>query len=101
MFHSRHNPDIAILKFLASLVAVALLACLSAAAMLGADRLVHSPLLALAVLLVLGALLAGLRWLLQEIADRRASDDLGASELTTLTFPPEPRVQRTRPAQLR
>ena len=46
-------------------------------------------------------LAAGLRWLMVEIADRRAAQDLGASELTTLTFPPEPRVQRPRPSQLR
>ena len=101
MFHSRHTPDIAILKLLASLVALGLLACLWAAATMGVGRLLHSPLLALALLLVLVALGAGLRRLLQEIADRRRSDDLRLSELTTLTFPPEPRVQRTRPAQLR
>lgn len=101
MFHPRHAPDIAILKFLAGLVAVALLACLWAAASMGAGRLLHSPLLALAVLLVLGALAAGLRRLMLEIAERREAQDLGASELTTLTFPPEPRVQRPRPAQTR
>ena len=101
MFHTRHTPDAAILKFLAVLVGLGLLACLWAAASMGAGRLLHSPLLALAVLLVIGALAAGLRWLLTEIAERRAAQDLGASELTTLTFPPEPRVQRTRPVQPR
>ena len=101
MFHSRHSPDIAILKLLASLVGAGLLACLWAAATMGAGRLLHSPLLALSVLLVIVALVAGLRRLLQEIADRRAAQDLGASELTTLTFPPESRVQRTRSSQLR
>lgn len=101
MFQSRHSPDIAFLKLLASLVGAGLLACLWAAAMMGAGRLLQSPLLALSVLLVIAALGTGLRRLLQEIADRRAAQDLGASELTTLTFPPEPRVQRTRPTQLR
>ena len=101
MFHSRHTPDIAILKLLVAVVALGLLACLWAAATMGAGRLLHSPLLALAVLLVIGALAAGLRWLMMEIADRRAAQDLGASELTTLTFPPERRVQRPRPSQLR
>ena len=101
MLHQRPNPDTALLKFLATVAALGLLACLFAAAMLGMGTLARSPLLAGSVVLVTGALAAGLRGLVAEIAERRASEDLGASELTTLTFPPEPRVQRTRPAQLR
>ena len=101
MLHATRHPDTAVLKLLASLAALALLACVAAAAMLGVGTLVRSPLLATSVLLVAGVLGVGLRRLVLEIADRRAAQDLGASELTTLTFPPEPRVQRTRPAQLR
>jgi hypothetical protein len=100
MFH-RRTPDIAVLKLLASLAALALLACLAAAAIVGVRTLAHSPMLATAIVVVAAVLAAGLRRLILEIADRRAAADLGASELTTLTFPPEPRVQRTRPAQLR
>jgi len=101
MFHNRRTPETAFLKLLASLAALALLACLSAAALLGVGALVHRPLLATSVVLVAGVLLVGLRRLVAEISDRRAADDLGASELTTLTFPPEPRGQRARPSQLR
>jgi hypothetical protein len=101
MFHRRRNPDTALLKLLASVTALGLLACLFAAAMLGVATLARSPMLATSVVLVAGALGVGLRRLVAEIADRRAAEDLGASELTTLTFPPEPRVQRTRPASLR
>jgi len=101
MFQSTRNPDTALLKLLASVAALALLACLFAVAMLGVRTLAHSPMLATSVVLVTGALAVGLRRLVAEIADRRAAQDLGASELTTLTFPPEPRVQRTRPSQLR
>jgi hypothetical protein len=101
MFQSRRTPDTALLKLLASAAALGLLACVSAAAVLGVGTLARSPMLATSVLLVTGALAVGLRRLVAEIADRRASEDLGASELTTLTFPPEPRVQRTRPSQLR
>jgi hypothetical protein len=101
MFHSRRNPDTALLKLLASVTALGLLACLSAAAVLGLGTLARSPMLATSVVLVIGALAVGLRRLVAEIADRRAAEDLGASELTTLTFPPEPRVQRTRPSPLR
>ena len=101
MFHHRRNPDTAILKLLASVAALGLLACLSAAAVVGVGTLARSPVLATSVLLVTGVLAVGLRHLLAEIAERRAADDLGASELTTLTFPPESRVQRTRPSPLR
>jgi hypothetical protein len=101
MFHSRPTPDTAFLKLLASLVALGLLACLLAAALLGVGTLAHRPLLATSVVLVAGVLLAGLRRLVREIADRRAAQDLGASELTTLTFPPESRLQRPRSSQLR
>jgi hypothetical protein len=101
MFHRRRNPDTALLKLLASVTALGLLACLFAAAMLGVATLARSPMLATSVVLVAGALGVGLRRLVAEIADRRAAEDLGASELTTLTFPPEPRVQRTRPASPR
>ena len=101
MFHSRRNPDTAFLKLLASATALGLLACLSAVALLGVATLARSPMLATSVVLVIGALAVGLRRLLAEIADRRAAEDLGASELTTLTFPPESRVQRTRPSPLR
>ena len=101
MFHSRRTHDTALLKLLAGAAALGLLACLSAAAMLGMSTLAHSPMLATSVVLVTGALAVGLRRLVAEIADRRVAEDLGASELTTLTFPPESRVQRTRPSQLR
>jgi hypothetical protein len=101
MLHSRRTADTAVLKLLASLAALGLLACLAAAAMVGVRTLARSPMLTTSGLLVAGVLAAGLRRLILEIADRRAAEDLGASELTTLTFPPEPRVQRTRPAQLR
>ena len=101
MLHSRRTADTAVLKLLASLAALGLLACLAAAAMVGVRTLARSPMLMTSGLLVAGVLAAGLRRLVLEIADRRAAEDLGASELTTLTFPPEPRVQRTRPAQLR
>jgi peptidoglycan/LPS O-acetylase OafA/YrhL len=101
MFHSRRTPDTALLKLLASVAALGLLACLSAAALVGMGTLARSPMLATSVVLVIAALALGLRRLVAEIADRRRAEDLGASELTTLTFPPEPRVQRTRPSQLR
>lgn len=101
MFHSRHTPDTVFLKLVASLLALGLLASLSAAAWLGDGPLARSPFLLLVAVVATGALLMGLRRLVQELADRRAAEDLAASELTTLTFPPEPRVQRTRPSQLR
>ena len=101
MFNTHRNTDTAVLKLLAGLTALGLLACLSAAAMMGARMLARSPVVAAAVLLLAGALVAGLRRLMLEIADRRAAEELGSPELTTLTFPPEPRVQRTRPSQLR
>lgn len=100
MFHSRRTPDTVFLKLVASLLALGLLACLAAAAWMGAGPLGRSPFVLMVVVLATGALLLGLRRLAHEIADRRAADDLDASELTTLTFPPEPRVQRTRPSQL-
>jgi hypothetical protein len=101
MFHSRRTPDIPLLKLLASVLALGLLACVFAAAMLGMGTLARSPMLATSVLLVTAALAVGLRRLVAEIADRRAAEDLGASELTTLTFPPESRMHRTRPSPLR
>ncbi|HET8747633.1 MAG TPA: hypothetical protein VFM98_18690 [Ramlibacter sp.] len=101
MFHSRHTPETALLKLLAGLAALAVLACASVLAMLGMRAIAYSPLLATAMVLAIGVLLVGLRRLVGEIADRRAAYDLAASELTTLTFPPEPRVQRPRPSQLR
>jgi hypothetical protein len=101
MFQTRRTPDTALLKLLASMTALGLLACVFAAAILGLGKLAHSPMLATSVVLVTGALALGLRRLVMEIADRRAADDLGASELTTLTFPPDSRVHRTRPSQLR
>lgn len=101
MFHSRRTPDTAFLKLLASLLALGLLAFLSAAAWMGAGPLARSPFLVVVLAIATGALLLGVRRLVVEIAQRRAADDLDASELTTLTFPPEPRVQRTRPSQLR
>lgn len=100
MFHTR-TPETALLKVLASLAVLGLLACAATVAIVGVRTLVRSPMLATSVLLVTGVLTATLRSLVREIADRRSSEDLGASELTTLTFPPEPRVQRTRPAPLR
>jgi hypothetical protein len=101
MFQTRRTHDTALLKLLASVAALGLLACVLGVAMLGMNTLARSPMLATSVLLVAGALAVGLRRLVAEIADRRASEDLGASELTTLTFPPESRVQRTRPSPLR
>jgi hypothetical protein len=101
MFHTRRTPDTVFLKLLASLLALGLLACLSAAAWMGAGPLGRSPFVLMVLVIATGALLLGVRRLMHEMAERRAAEDLDASELTTLTFPPEPRVQRPRSSQFR
>jgi fatty acid desaturase len=101
MFQTRRTPDTVFLKLLASLVALGLLACLSAAAWMGAGPLARSPFVLVVLVVATGALLLGVRRLMHELADRRAAEDLDASELTTLTFPPESRLQRPRSSQFR
>ena len=101
MFQTRRTPDTVFLKLLASLLALGVLACLSAAAWMGAGPLARSPFVLMVLVVATGALLVGVRRLVLELAERRAAEDLDASELTTLTFPPESRLQRPRSSQFR
>src|SRR4051812_23161472 len=94
MYRNRPSPDTARLKFLACLAAVGLFACLWLALRLGASALHQSPATVLGLLVLAAALLSMLLRLLARIAASRDQPDLSASELSPLTFPPEPRVQR-------
>jgi hypothetical protein len=94
MFRSRHSPDPARLKFLACLAVLGLLACFWLGFRMRAGSLARSPLTVLALVVIAAALLTVLLRLLGRISARRNQPDLSASELSTLTFPPEPRVQR-------
>jgi hypothetical protein len=93
MYRNRPSPDTARLKFLACVAAVGLLACLWLALRPGAGAL-QGPATVLGLLVLAAALLSVLLRLLARIAASRNQPDLSASELSPLTFPPEPRVQR-------
>jgi hypothetical protein len=96
MLNRKKSTDTTLPILLAMLTGIGLVGCVAAAALLGMGRLPSSALRVTGIAVGIAAFSLALLRLLLEIADRRsAADFIGpASELTTLTFAPTPRVQR-------
>ena len=96
MLHRKKSTDTTLPILLALLSGAGLVACIAGAAMLGIGKLQSNPVRVLGIASGIALFSYALLRLLLEIADRRAAADFigPASELTTLTFAPTPRVHR-------
>lgn len=86
-----------ILTALAALALIGVVVVIGAAALMGSGFMERTPQRLLGVAVAVGLLVLAFLRLLLEIAAARqgTASDLRASELTTLSFPPESRVQRS------
>lgn len=97
--YRRRSTSPVLLMLLATLSGLALVGCVAAVVLMASGQLAGGPARMVSLAIGMAALAFAFLRLLLVIGESRTANALirPASELTTLTFPPMPRVRRSRP----